>query len=605
MAILVLAGGKKAAADTNSTNFDGFTLGDLNGQDGWTSGHGSSTCPLYDVAVVPNTAGFANFGTQSLRISNAITCGSFNDQTFSKSLADEAGETLAGSSAFSGGTRQPYFEAQWDFASTVPGSEQPGLSVVASPDRGDTMRMSWLQMQDTPAGLQLNFEDYQHSISNFVLTPIATGIDRTVPHTVKITMQFIDGAENDIVNVYLDGVLIHTGTSWEDYFRDFAGGIPFPVDSIMFRVAGTAAPATLGNGFLIDNFSSFSGPVPVPGGVPASASSGPVPVPPMIDVVKVPSPLALPAGPGPVIYNYTVRNIGTVPMTTVTLTDDSCSPLTLVSGDANNNGALDANETWVYTCTTTLTATQTNTVTATGFANGLSTTDTATATVVVGAPGLPNTGVVIPPLIHVTKIPSPMSLPVGGGMIAYSYTVTNPGIVALSNVNLIDNTCSPLSDPSGDANSNNLLDVSETWSYACRTNLKTTTTNTATATGTANGITATDSASVTVIVSVPGLSALPVVPGFPNTGTIQMNKTEANTIFRRSLGTGARGADVKALQTVLVQKGFLRIPAGVAYGFYGQLTRAAVKKYQANTGLPQVGVFGPLTRAKLISELGD
>ena len=253
---------RPVSADTTGTNFESLALGEVQGQDGWTSGHGSSICPLYDVAVVSNTYGYPSFGAKSLRISNAITCGSFNDQTLSTSLVDEAGETSASTSTFSGGTRQPYFEAQWDFASTVPGTEQPGLSVVASPDRGDTMRMSWVQMQDTPSGLQLNFEDYQHSVSDFVLTPIATGLDRAVPHTVKMTMDFIDGASNDIVKVYLDGLLIHTGTSWEDYFRDVAGGIPHPVDSIMFRVAGTAAPATSGQGFLIDNFSSFSGPVP-------------------------------------------------------------------------------------------------------------------------------------------------------------------------------------------------------------------------------------------------------------------------------------------------------------------------------------------------------
>ena len=164
---------------------------------------------------------------------------------------------------FSGGVRQPYFEAQWDFASTVPGSQQVGLSVVASPDRGDTARMSWVQMQDTPTGLQVNFEDYDHSILNFTTTPIATSLDRTITHTIKITMQFVDGPSNDIVKVYVDGALAHTGTSWEDYFRDFEVGVPHAVDSIMFRTAGTAAPANLGNGFLIDNFSEFSGPVPV------------------------------------------------------------------------------------------------------------------------------------------------------------------------------------------------------------------------------------------------------------------------------------------------------------------------------------------------------
>ncbi len=245
-------------ASTVASDFEAFALGDVNGQAGWTSGHGSSTCPVYDVAVVSNASGYARFGTKSLRISNAITCGSYNDQTFSPSLVNEAGEASADTSPLSGGTRQTYFEAQWDFASTVPGSEQPGLAVVASADRGDPGRMTWLQMQDTPTGLQLNFEDYQRSVADFVSTPIAIGLDRASPHTVRITIHFIDGPANDVVQVYLDGVLIHTGTTWEDYYRDFEVGVPHGVDSMMFRVAGTAAPATLDHGFLIDNFTASS-----------------------------------------------------------------------------------------------------------------------------------------------------------------------------------------------------------------------------------------------------------------------------------------------------------------------------------------------------------
>ncbi|MEK7608701.1 MAG: sortase [Patescibacteria group bacterium] len=72
--------------------------------------------------------------------------------------------------------------------------------------------------------------------------------------------------------------------------------------------------------------------------------------------------------------------------------------------------------------------------------------------------------------------------------------------------------------------------------------------------------------------------------------------------FRRSLGIGAKGADVVALQTMLQGKGFLAIPPGVDKGFFGPLTSEAVSRYQASVGLPQVGVFGPLTRAKLISD---
>jgi len=262
--VAFLMGVTAARAATYSTGFENFTPGDVDGQDGWTSGfigQGGATTALFDVKIVLNTYGYASFGTQSLRISNATTSSAFGDQTFSASLADEAGETDAATSTYSGGVRQPYFEAQWDFASAVPGAYQPGLSVVASADPGNGSRMTWLQMEDTPTGLQLNFNDYEIAVANFVQTTIASNIDRTVPHTVKMTIQFVDGPSNDIVKIYLDGALIHTGTTWEDYSRS-VGSEPSPVDSIMFRVAGTAAPATAGKGFLIDNFSEYSGPVP-------------------------------------------------------------------------------------------------------------------------------------------------------------------------------------------------------------------------------------------------------------------------------------------------------------------------------------------------------
>jgi uncharacterized repeat protein (TIGR01451 family) len=220
----------------------------------------------------------------------------------------------------------------------------------------------------------------------------------------------------------------------------------------------------------------------------------PPPVPPLIDVVKVPNPLALPAGPGLVTYSYTLRNIGTVPVTNITMVDDSCAPVNFVSGDTNGDSILDITETWTYSCSKTLAATQTNTVTATGMANGLTATDTASATVVVGVP-------VVPPLIHVTKVPSPLTLLAGGGMVTYTETITNPGTVPLSNVSLTDDKCTPMAYVSGDTNGNSLLDLAESWVYTCQTNIIQSTTNTATASGDANGLTATDHAFATVSVA--------------------------------------------------------------------------------------------------------
>lgn len=234
-------------------------------------------------------------------------------------------------------------------------------------------------------------------------------------------------------------------------------------------------------------------------------------VPPLIDVVKVPSPLALPNGPGNVTYTYTLKNIGTVPVTDITMVGDSCSPIVLVSGDVNTNTELDLDETWIYRCSTILSETHTNTVTATGWANGVNAVDVASATVVVGAP-------VTPPLIHVTKIPNPLALVAGSGMVTYTNKVTNPGTVALSNVLLVDDKCSPVKYISGDVNNNSKLDKTETWTYTCRTNLTKTTTNTVTASGEANGLTAKDFAIATVVVSTPGLPRT----GF-NPASIQWN----------------------------------------------------------------------------------
>lgn len=68
--------------------------------------------------------------------------------------------------------------------------------------------------------------------------------------------------------------------------------------------------------------------------------------------------------------------------------------------------------------------------------------------------------------------------------------------------------------------------------------------------------------------------------------------------FTRSLTIGSTGADVVALQSWLISKGY-SIPAG-ATGYFGNQTKAAVAAYQAAKGItPAVGYFGPITRAQV------
>ncbi len=53
--------------------------------------------------------------------------------------------------------------------------------------------------------------------------------------------------------------------------------------------------------------------------------------------------------------------------------------------------------------------------------------------------------------------------------------------------------------------------------------------------------------------------------------------------------------DVVVLQKMLVTKGYLHMPKGVDYGYYGGLTEAAVERYQKDHGLDDDGIVGDAT----------
>ena len=291
----------RASADTvGPIDFESYSTGTVNGQDGWTStGAAGMGYAVYDHAIVKNSSypfAPASFGTKSLRISDAVTSGCFSDQTFSKPVINAAGEAGADAGGFPTGTLLPNYIGSFQFASVTPASEQVGLHMSVSPDRGDGTRMSYVRIEDSPGGWNLFFDDYQDfaplgsdgnlndgcaGSDNFIETPIATGVSRGV-HTLTFAMHLAPGPHNDVVSILLDGVVIHTGTSWEDYYRycgesgggnvgqpSGAGQCPASlscggpnagllpdksriVRDLLFRTSGTADPANAGNGFLID-----------------------------------------------------------------------------------------------------------------------------------------------------------------------------------------------------------------------------------------------------------------------------------------------------------------------------------------------------------------
>ncbi len=245
-------GGGPVVADSYSTGFEPptYSTGNINGQDGW-----SMTGP-YDVEVVDDPV---VDGLQSLRISNAVTSGAFGDQTFAPELTSGAGETGVGT--------ENRFEAEFELSSTQL-AEQPGLSVSVSPDDGNGSRMSFLRFSDEAGGIRVTFFDVTNpgplgTGSTFVPADLGL-LDRNASHTIKFVMNFVDGPANDVVEIYINGSLVHTGTSWEDYYRydpeqNGNGNQLFAVDTLIFMARGTAAPGTSGGGYIFDNVSLWSG----------------------------------------------------------------------------------------------------------------------------------------------------------------------------------------------------------------------------------------------------------------------------------------------------------------------------------------------------------
>lgn len=70
-------------------------------------------------------------------------------------------------------------------------------------------------------------------------------------------------------------------------------------------------------------------------------------------------------------------------------------------------------------------------------------------------------------------------------------------------------------------------------------------------------------------------------------------------IFKNNLAIGSTGADVNALQQILIAKGFLTSVTAPT-GYFGSGTQAALKKFQVANGIsPASGYAGPITRTFL------
>jgi uncharacterized repeat protein (TIGR01451 family) len=141
-----------------------------------------------------------------------------------------------------------------------------------------------------------------------------------------------------------------------------------------------------------------------------------------------------------VTYHYTVTNQGQTVLTGLTVGDDRCSPVTAVAsggfnpGDLNQNNALDLTEAWQYSCTTTLHADTLNSATASATTpTGSVVTDTAKVFVDVL------------PMVRVSKMADPLSVPETGAEVAFTIVVTNTSAETVTVTALSDSVFGNLS----------------------------------------------------------------------------------------------------------------------------------------------------------------
>lgn len=97
-------------------------------------------------------------------------------------------------------------------------------------------------------------------------------------------------------------------------------------------------------------------------------------------------------------------------------------------------------------------------------------------------------------------------------------------------------------------------------------------------------------------------------------GQIQTLQTQINSLqqqqqqylatLRTTLAQGSAGEQVATLQALLAADPSI-YPEGIVSGFFGRLTADAVKRFQKNNGIEQVGFVGPKTLKKLQEHLKE
>src|SRR5882762_8208123 len=221
--IVIAMAGTMYATQVLFTDFEGFKINaSIDGQNGW-----GATNPLWDQKVV-------SFGGNTVwRVSNFVTSGTFGDMPFAPRLGGMPLNTMTNPTnnspgAFAGesstGTSLKHFQASFSFRSAT-GTAQPGARITVSADNGQGGRQSFTALEDTGSGIQVTTYDVDSSGNFNSPIIIASGLSYSSWHTTGVGIEFKDGSNNDVVVYFVDGRLVHTGPTWEQFYRNFQSGL--------------------------------------------------------------------------------------------------------------------------------------------------------------------------------------------------------------------------------------------------------------------------------------------------------------------------------------------------------------------------------------------
>ena len=227
-----------------------FTMNaSINGQDGWFADPSAN----FNEKVM-NMGATAHTGVGVWFINNTVTSSAFGNQPQSPAFTKASGESTVRS--LGGGDSM--VTSFW--IRTVSGSaDGTSFTLSFSPTAAD--RHNYLRIindLDANGGFRIFAID---GVNLNQVHSVATNIARGLWQEIKVINTNLDGPSNDIVDVYINGVLVHSHTTWEDWRRALPA-TTLAVTRIMFRMsiqATTDDPSfTLPQGFYIDDFRQTS-----------------------------------------------------------------------------------------------------------------------------------------------------------------------------------------------------------------------------------------------------------------------------------------------------------------------------------------------------------